>query len=338
MDQSDEFETDPFHPSANMTSLRQLVIFFSFVIGAAGNIAALWILHKSAKTRNSKHVLMLRCLATNDLVAQIGMLTLIHLDKYRVLPLYWACVLYVCLRAFGLSSGCVAFVMAIERWLALTRPFLYQKIVTYRMVKRTIFGLWLSAFVLTYLPLLGFGLYYENGKCCRYRDAKEIKDIVYAYVFCFIGTMLCLCIALCNISIIIELCRIGNHTRSLLRRCSRSGINNRYSTQEEIAFAKLMGYICIIFIACWMPQMISIPLAQVFHHSNACRIFSKIADICMCAYFTIDPYIYVLQRYFEKRRCSCFCPRKNKESISMQQSNGSSVLITPTTLAAVASV
>lgn len=119
------------HGSAPGLSLaRQMLITVSYVVGTAGNIAALWILYKSAKTRNSKHVLMLRCLATNDLVAQLGMLVLMYLQIYEVIPSFWRCVLYVCLRAFGLGSGCVAFVMAVERWLALTRPFLYQQVQT----------------------------------------------------------------------------------------------------------------------------------------------------------------------------------------------------------------
>lgn len=64
----------------------------------------------------------------NDLVAQVGMLLLINLKRHDVLPDYWACVGFVLLRAFGLGSGCVAFVMALERWLALTRPFFYHQV------------------------------------------------------------------------------------------------------------------------------------------------------------------------------------------------------------------
>lgn len=39
-----------------------------------------------------------------------------------------SCVFRVVWRGFGVSSGCVALVMAVERWLALTHPFLYQKV------------------------------------------------------------------------------------------------------------------------------------------------------------------------------------------------------------------
>lgn len=109
-------------------TLWQAFISVAFVIGAAFNTAALCILCSSKKNRNNKHVLMLRCLAVNDLVAQIGMLLLLNWARFNTMPTRWKCVGYVLLRAFGIGSGSVAFVMAVERWLALTRPFHYQTV------------------------------------------------------------------------------------------------------------------------------------------------------------------------------------------------------------------
>lgn len=106
----------------------QILTTLAFLIGLVGNICALWILQKTARRRNKKHLFMLRCLAVNDLLAQIGMMMIINLGRYKVIPQYWHCVGIVVIRAFGLGSGCVAFVMALERWLALTRPFLYHQV------------------------------------------------------------------------------------------------------------------------------------------------------------------------------------------------------------------
>lgn len=111
-----------------MSVSREVLINVTYLLGVIGNLAALWILYRSSRTRNSKHVLMLRCLIINDLVAVLGMLSLLYIQKYSLLPVYWCCVLYVFMRAIGLGSGCVAFVMALERWLALTRPFVYQQV------------------------------------------------------------------------------------------------------------------------------------------------------------------------------------------------------------------
>lgn len=79
------------------------------------------------------------------------------------------------------------------------------------------------------------------------------------------GATLCLCIVVCNTCVIWELCRIKSQHRILVRRISRSIINNRvgvarYQTPEEVAFAKFMAVVCIIFVVCWAPQIVSIKI------------------------------------------------------------------------------
>lgn len=107
------------------------IVQVAFLIGLLANITALWILHKTAKRRNKKHLFMLRCLATNDLMAQLGMVILTNKITYKIVSPSVYCPAFVVVRAFGLGSGCVAFVMALERWLALTRPFLYHQVSFY---------------------------------------------------------------------------------------------------------------------------------------------------------------------------------------------------------------
>lgn len=94
------------------------------------NRVTLYIKLISFQRRNRKHLLMLRCLATNDLVALLGMLVQMYITIYAgdVTSSRIFCSLRVVWRLFGLFSGCVAIVMAVERWLALTRPFVYQKV------------------------------------------------------------------------------------------------------------------------------------------------------------------------------------------------------------------
>lgn len=128
--------------------------------------------------------------------------------------------------------------------------------------------------LLTYLPLFGFGLYYDKGQCKRYRNAVFLADKVYAYLFLgfgrfctpqrggpciklkLLGTSISMCIALCNISVIYELRQIGRTHRGLIRHSSKKNLGDRYHTAEEVSFAKLMAVICMIFVICWMPQMV----------------------------------------------------------------------------------
>ncbi|XP_033210378.1 prostaglandin E2 receptor EP3 subtype isoform X2 [Belonocnema kinseyi] len=304
--------TTPYHVG-NMTSIveakgvphvsfgSQIVLTLVYLTGVVGNLSALFILFHKDKRRNPKHLLMLRCLAINDLVALLGMLVQMYVTIYvagskssRAI-----CSLRVIWRLFGLFSGCVAIVMAAERWLALTRPFVYQKRVTFPMIVRFMLVLWLGALALTTLPLFGFGLYFKDGKCCRYREATEAGDIAYAYIWFFFVSR--------------ALSRLGRRAANI-RRISRAKSKAKplltvagppqdvVATAEERAFARLMAILSISFVVCWMPQMVSIPLAQyglkvaksatILH--KILRAFHIIADILMCIHFTLDPYIYVI--------------------------------------------
>ncbi|XP_018377558.1 PREDICTED: prostaglandin E2 receptor EP3 subtype isoform X2 [Trachymyrmex cornetzi] len=303
----------------HVSFVPQIVLTLVYTTGVIGNVSALVILFHRDKRRNRKHLLMLRCLATNDLVALLGMLVQMYVTIYAgdVTSTRIFCSLRVVWRLFGLFSGCVAIVMAVERWLALTRPFVYQK-VTYPVIVRCMLALWLIALTITSLPVMGFGLYYKDKQCVRYREATEPSDIAYAYVWFIFGTLLCLSIVWCNLAVSRALSKLSRRTVALGRISKASsrakplltiaGVHTPHRletvTTEERAFARLMAVLSISFVICWMPYMISIPLAQFAMHLpktavtalKCIRIFHIIADILLCIHFTLDPYIYVLLR------------------------------------------
>ncbi|KYM97098.1 hypothetical protein ALC62_12206 [Cyphomyrmex costatus] len=355
----------------HVSFVPQLVLTLVYTTGVIGNVSALVILFHRDKRRNRKHLLMLRCLATNDLVALLGMLVQMYVTIYAgdVTSTRIFCSLRVVWRLFGLFSGCVAIVMAAERWLALTRPFVYQKVffiinlwykykihridfcwflqfvviankkcniksisasacldvlmddthqVTYPVIVRCMLALWLIALTITSLPVMGFGLYYKDKQCVRYREATEPSDIAYAYVWFVFGTLLCLSIVWCNLAVSRALNKLSRRTVALGRISKASsrakplltiaGVHTPHrldtvTTTEERAFARLMAVLSISFVICWMPHMISIPLAQFAMHLpktavtvKCIRIFHIVADILLCIHFTLDPYIYVLLR------------------------------------------
>ncbi|XP_045482233.1 prostaglandin E2 receptor EP3 subtype [Harmonia axyridis] len=283
-----------------------------FIVGTFGNCAALYILNTTSKARNRKQVLLLNCLAINDLVAMVGMLAMILINEYAVVEKEYICKGFVLLRAFGVGSGCIALIMAVERWLALTKPFLYQQIVTYELLFRCLVGFWIISATWTFLPLVGFGSYYKDGACSRYRDATTVRDKIYAYLFFVFGTTLLLCISLLNMVLVWALSRMKSSRRVLIRRVSKSILTNNgttysHRTPEEIAFSKLMSILCITFVVCWAPQMICIPLVQFYRNDYRIQRLSRLADFLMAIYFTLDPYIYVVYRYLQKSNVT-FCP------------------------------
>lgn len=106
-----------------------------YLLGISGNVGALVLLGRNETARNKRQTLMLKCLAWNDLLAVSGSAIQMHMQLY--MPSQWVLTRYFCgvrvfWRAFGLGSGCVSLTMAVERWLALTKPFLYQTVIDCR--------------------------------------------------------------------------------------------------------------------------------------------------------------------------------------------------------------
>ncbi|GBM92968.1 hypothetical protein AVEN_203924-1 [Araneus ventricosus] len=102
-----------------------------YIFGAVANIFSLLLLSQGKQARNKKLTLMIRCLAANDLMALGSSFFLVYMRIYldpSFVASRWFCGLRVLTRFFGFSSGSVASVMAVERFIALTRPFFYQKL------------------------------------------------------------------------------------------------------------------------------------------------------------------------------------------------------------------
>ncbi|XP_055544021.1 prostaglandin E2 receptor EP4 subtype isoform X2 [Wyeomyia smithii] len=304
-----------------------IVIGLSYLFGCAGSLIALIYLWQRKNVRNTKHSLMLKCLLTNDLIGLTGMFVQMYLQSYLPKQLikenmHYFCIFRVVWRVFGISSGCVAFVMALERYIALTKPFFYHKHVSDKMIRRSIFLLWAIGAFFTFLPLFGFGVYYNETEqdCVRYREATDPTDVAYAYLFFAVGIILCIGIVICNLSVRKVLYQSHHKMRRQFRSVQPTPMLERSTTRisqksasftdssifrmmgepttEEIRFAKLMTFLSISFLACWLPQMVTILLSQLLEKKLQARFswFFRLSDILILLHFMLDPYIYVLLR------------------------------------------
>lgn len=118
--------------SATGVKSPSLLVLAMFTVGVCGNLLALIVLSRIRNNLDRRHKFLLRCLATNDFVAVAGMLaaTIVKTAWPQTANNVWMCRQIVLWRFFGLGSGCVAVLMAVDRWLAITRPFFYQKVST----------------------------------------------------------------------------------------------------------------------------------------------------------------------------------------------------------------
>ncbi|XP_076307856.1 uncharacterized protein LOC143223594 [Tachypleus tridentatus] len=61
-----------------------------------------------------------------------------------------------------------------------------------------------------------------------------------------------------------------------------------------------MVVLCVSFLACWVPLMLTIITAQL-DQGRKHKVFYRVADICMALNFILDPVIYVLSRRPHRR-------------------------------------
>lgn len=306
-------------PSATV----QAIITVVYLFGLLGNTTALfYLLNPKSKPRNPRHVLLLTLLLINDLTAVIGMWTQMNISiHYKAIAQTKAfCSLRVIWRAFGLGSGCIVTVMAIDRWLALTRPFYYTKHVTVSCLRKGTIILWLLNLLVVCMPFAGFGAYYDDrtNTCVRYKNATLPKDVAYAYLYMTFGALLCSCLVVSNFWVICSL-TLRRKSKRLVRRHSRNRDLVETSTAEESAFARVMMYISFSFLLSWTPQIASVPVAQMVD-PKACGKYFRIADIVLATHFVIDPYIYILQKFIVFSP-SKWCRKPNSRTSSMKTSN-----------------
>lgn len=132
---------------------------------------------------------------TLDCVGLVGMLSQMtvhsHVDGDFYKEHIWMfCFIRIIWRFAGMFSGCVSFIMAVDRYYALTKPFFYCKHFTNGLIKRLILMVWIFCALVTFAPAFGFGIFCDEKarKCERYRDAKKPLDVVYAFLCFFIGS------------------------------------------------------------------------------------------------------------------------------------------------------
>ncbi|KAH8406244.1 hypothetical protein KR215_009043 [Drosophila sulfurigaster] len=248
-------------------------------LGVLGNSLALIILARKKHNKNSKYTFMLRCLATNDLIGLLGTLTT-ALVKYHYqdeeLPFIVRldCIGHVVWRFFGVSSGCIAAVMAAERCMALARPFIYHKHITYELILKCIVSILVVALIVTFLPFFGFGAYIDESnpdqlKCIRYRDAPGIVNKSYSIFFMAFGNLLCVLIVACNLFVARVLWIIGQS------RTTKNHSQYRMVNQKSVRTIDPESSSGTTLYQAQYSTHHNAPPPRQFHHSNSVTMTSS---------------------------------------------------------------
>ncbi|XP_078724528.1 prostaglandin E2 receptor EP2 subtype-like [Lampetra fluviatilis] len=205
-------------PTYNATSSAVV-----FTVGVSGNIIALALLlsARRATKRTAFYALVfgltLTDLLGSSLTGPVPLTAYAHNKTVVALGGHALCgYLSFMLLFFGVATLAILCAMAIERYLSIGHPYLYERVVRRASAWTAIRVSYLLSLALCLPPLLGFGQVklYEPGTWC-YVDMKASGgwDAAYSVLYAAILAALCLTIIVCNASVMHGLLKMMNRKR-----------------------------------------------------------------------------------------------------------------------------
>lgn len=244
----------------NLTGL--FLILFIVTISIIGNFTAVYYTRKNANT--VVQTLLFHALAWTDALTSLltGPLVIASYVSGRWVGGTFGCK-YECwaINACGFYAGVIIVIIAIERWVALSQPYNYEKIMTIPRIKIAlgIVGVIYAIFFLS--PTLGFGhvRIFEPGTYCNIDwFATNVEDRVFA-VFCIGIILSCVVIVIgCNIHVIFILNKLRLQRRKLEVSTDAAVKKKLRRSDSESAMTKVMIIITICYCICWLPVAVRI--------------------------------------------------------------------------------
>ncbi|KAL9981450.1 hypothetical protein ACROYT_G010156 [Oculina patagonica] len=221
---------------------------------------------------------------------------------------------------FLFSTLCSAFLatsMAVDRCIAVTKPFFHRKTMTVNKAKVLILAAIAASFVISFFPILSFGSFVQNlsGSFCTVNWFPQTSsDSAFCVFYAILGGLPAIVVLFCNITVIWELFRSKQRRVSVTNMIlpgARQMAQARNSEREdtETQFSRTMVLISVVYLFGWIPFMVRL-IGNAFYNWR-----NSSADLLVCCFlllnFIADPFMYVLTRkqYREvlKMIFSCRC-------------------------------
>lgn len=165
---------------------------------------------------------------------------------------FYACIFINCLiLMFTNVSILMLMSVAIERFIAIKEPFVYQRILT---VKRAIcvnFCVWFLGCVLGLVPMYGWHRGYQTVTYCRFTEMISYEYMVY---FQFFGLVLLpLFIMLCIYIYILLIVRKHTRQTNALHNQFRQSKDAKDGFNKDVKAAKVFALVILLFGIFWIP-------------------------------------------------------------------------------------
>ena len=169
------------------------------------------------------------------------------------------------------ASMLILTMMAIERFVAIVRPFAYRSSITKKRMEITVFVAVIFSAFISLLPVLGFGHMkaYNNGAYCHFNYTdKSTESKIYSIFILFYGFLMTF-VVLAAYSIVFYKIRdlIKRHKRfAISRTISTSSGKRKKSGEINLKVEKMFSYLTLglmlLFWFSWFPFLVSISISN----------------------------------------------------------------------------
>ena len=261
------------HSSAVTTFLYYFCLVFVLFPGFVTNTIALGFIIRDVQKAIFPAIILLLALCSADLAAVMFTTIQLSLTQYLTGVTYAICaVLSVINTFFRLYSGILNMMMCIDRVMAICAPYFYKSNIHVATWKYGILASSICTAMFTMFPVIGLGdvvrTMYINGKpivtCSTFDYREEAHKKVFAYLYCIFGLLIIIIIVVGNCMVIRSVFKMRqkivgvNAEPSVSTDCDSA--NKVNSTSFEVAFAKLMGGLAIVYLLSGAPYSVSIHL------------------------------------------------------------------------------
>ncbi|XP_062600554.1 thromboxane A2 receptor-like [Saccostrea cucullata] len=272
-----------------------------FSVGVGGNVLAISLLIKHSNThRWNVFYRLVAGLIVTDLFGVLSSSPLafvVYSNKFRWVGGQPACdYMSFVLIFFSVSPMLIATAMSLDRFLAVWFPFMYKTMEKKRRVHVILAFLWIFAFLISSLPLVGLGHNIRHFPCtwCFFDYfGTTSTDIAFSIIFASLGLLVIVTSSLINILVLIKIVKEANGVNRGISIRSRKG--QKRARRNEIFIMTFIIAILLAFVVCWMPLMIRI-LANV----SKKQVPDYTSDLLAIRFASwnqiLDPWIYILLR------------------------------------------
>lgn len=261
------------------------------ILTASGNLLVCIAVGHNKKLRTVTNYFLVSLAAADFFVGTLAIPCAIMTDLgFPHNNIYLCATIVYMLITLTQSSVFSLLAIAIERYVAILMPFHYQRLLKPRNARLVILLIWILAFLLSSVPLLGFKNRSRHISYCFFVCVVDIEFMVYFNFFaCALVPLLTMFFIYAHIFITVrrQVRRIAA-LRSALEAQARQNSAMRRETKKATSIFLLI----FLFVLCWMPIHILNCLQQFCPHCTVPLPLILTAVILSHANSAINPLLY----------------------------------------------